>query len=342
MEEQTFEYALYPHPLQYTYETFYLSKYGQEMETVFFAVLNQSQGAFLFLLITMLGVWAALSLGDCVHFGAVRTESMLDAAMFLVASFLATSTPVDTQVRGYTFNVHSARRTAILSAWMLGILPLSAFYRSELTSRLSVQVPPDHVDTLEELEAALDKSEIEPCIVRDGCLHALAEGQLSHGNRSLDLKLKEAFNRRPNGSRRVFDYQRDCLECAGRRGFACFLCGLGYCDLRKTRRNYVQSKDSLNIALVTTPVRKGYRLAQPYRQFLQRLFETALRPFSHKGQYCLDANSRPSHFDNIDIKEEISQVFGLSAFFTIFLSLMCVAFIVFCFELTLGCHLASA
>ncbi|KAL1430378.1 hypothetical protein MTO96_015084 [Rhipicephalus appendiculatus] len=263
--------------------------------------------------------------------------------MFLVASFLASSAPIDIEVRGYPFRMRSLGRRAMLGAWMLGILPLSAYYRSELTSRLSVQVPPEVVDTLGELEAALDKNEIEPCILKDGCLHAMVEDEKHyHGNRSLDLKLMRAFNRRPKDSRLVFDNQEGCLRCADRRGFACFLCGLSYCTAPKVRQDYVESREPLNVALVTTPLRKGNRLARPYHQLLQRLFETALHPFGDKRRHCREADSRTRLPDTGDIEEEVSQVFGLSAFFTIFMALMGTAFVVFCFELAFGSRLTHA
>ncbi|KAL1430382.1 hypothetical protein MTO96_015088 [Rhipicephalus appendiculatus] len=197
-----------------------------------------------------------------------------------------------------------------MGTWMLGILPLSAYYRSELTSRLSVQVPPEVVDTLEEWEAALNKNEIEPCILKDGCLHAMVAGELYHENRSLDLKLMRAFNRRPNDSRLVFDNQEGCLLCADRRGFACFLCGLNYCSAAKVRQDYVESRESLNVALVTTPLREGYRLARPYHQLLQRLFETALHPFGDKRRHCREADSSKRLPHTGDIEEEVFQVFG--------------------------------
>ncbi|KAL3201719.1 hypothetical protein MRX96_042850 [Rhipicephalus microplus] len=115
--------------------------------------------------------------------------------MFLVATFLANSTPVDTGIsrRGVSFS--RIGRVATLTAWLLGILPLSAYFRSELTCRLAIGQPPDHVDTTEELITALNKRKIQPCILRDGCLHSVVEDGDVYAIQSLEYKLKQAFQR---------------------------------------------------------------------------------------------------------------------------------------------------
>ncbi|KAL3196390.1 hypothetical protein MRX96_001721 [Rhipicephalus microplus] len=101
MEEQTFSYVSYAHPLMYTYETFYVSKNDREIGVDFFVVLSQSECAFGFLLVTMLAAWAALTLGDCASCGAASMEAVLDSATFLVASFFATSAPIETEMRNH-------------------------------------------------------------------------------------------------------------------------------------------------------------------------------------------------------------------------------------------------
>ncbi|KAH7972865.1 hypothetical protein HPB52_018120 [Rhipicephalus sanguineus] len=196
--------------------------------------------------------------------------------MFLVATFLANSAPVDTGYsrRGVSFS--RIGRMTTLAAWLLGILPLSAYFRSELTSRLTITQPPNHVDTVDELIMALDRREIKPCILRDGCLHAVVEDKDFDSVQSLERKLSQAFYR--NKKTGLVGYTDECFECASRPGFVCFLCGQTECNVN-VRRNFVESRDSLKLTLATTPVRKSFPLAEAYHQLLQRLFETALPPY---------------------------------------------------------------
>ncbi|KAL1474508.1 hypothetical protein MTO96_037919 [Rhipicephalus appendiculatus] len=103
----------------------------------------------------------------------------------------------------------------ILTAWMLTILPLSVYFRGELTSRLTVTVPPDQMDTLEKLELALDKGRVQPCVVRDGCMSAVIAGIVPYRNQTLHAKLQKAFqHQRRRGTANMFGSMDGCLKCA--------------------------------------------------------------------------------------------------------------------------------
>ncbi|KAL1444523.1 hypothetical protein MTO96_029783 [Rhipicephalus appendiculatus] len=259
MEEIGFRFFIYPQPLQYTRQKFYVHRNKSPVRSSVVEVIGESYVGILFLLFITLVVWIALSVFDYLDYGLLQKDAIMDSGMFLVASFLANSAPVDT---GYSSRgVHFSRigRVITLIAWFLGILPLSSYFRSEFTSRLTITQPPDHVDTVEELSKALDRKEILPCIVKHGCFYSTVEGAQPTGPHSFEAKVAQAFQR--SGKKMVFPSSRKCLECAMRPGFVCLLCGQQSCD-DFVRQNFVESRDSLQLTLVTTPVGKSYRLAK--------------------------------------------------------------------------------
>ncbi|KAL3243375.1 hypothetical protein MRX96_020588 [Rhipicephalus microplus] len=81
-----------------------------------------------------------------------------DSVTLLLASVLATSAPLPGNV---------SRRViagvALYYLWFLAILPLSSYFRSELTSKVTIKAPGDRIDTLQKLEDALDRHEVAPC-----------------------------------------------------------------------------------------------------------------------------------------------------------------------------------
>ncbi|KAL1486814.1 hypothetical protein MTO96_031202 [Rhipicephalus appendiculatus] len=194
-EDRGARFMLYPHPIKYTRETFYVQRDKNPVKTSVFQLIGGSPLGFIFLVAISLIVWIVLIFFDYFDYGRLHGDSLMDSGMFLVATFLANSAPVDTGIsrRGVSFS--RIGRVATLTAWLIGILPLSAYFRSELTSRLTIGQPPDHVDTIDELIVALDRRKIQPCILRDGCLHAVVEDGDFDGAQSLERKLKQAFQR---------------------------------------------------------------------------------------------------------------------------------------------------
>lgn len=58
--------------------------------------------------------------------------------------------------------------------WLLSVFPLF-YFREELTSKLTVNVPANHIETLSELEAALDGNSSRVCdFIMVSLVHQLA------------------------------------------------------------------------------------------------------------------------------------------------------------------------
>ncbi|KAL1484645.1 hypothetical protein MTO96_049976 [Rhipicephalus appendiculatus] len=223
-----------------------------------------------------------MSARDYSYLGVFRLDAVLDSVMFLIASFLASSTTIPTEsTEGRRYGSRFSR-TSIMATWMVAIFPLSVYFRGELISRLAVQVPHDHIDTLEKLELALDRGGIQPCVVTDSCMTADIEGIPPYSNQTLLTKLQKAFRLQPPGTTNKFATMEECLKCASKPGFACFICHIVGCGTKKLKKTMVESREPFNVAFATMPATKGFHLARAYDHLLQRLFETQLGPFSEK------------------------------------------------------------
>ncbi|KAH6931984.1 hypothetical protein HPB50_002418 [Hyalomma asiaticum] len=335
-DEQVTEVFDVPRPVQYSHETFYTMRHRRVTEVSFFAVLLESRDGFCILLVVMLVVWLAMCLRDYCYLEAFRINAVLDSGTFLVASFLANSTEMPMENSGNRAYRHGLSRVILLTAWMLAIFPLSVYFRGELTSRLAVAVPHAQIDTLQKLELALDKGDLQLCLVRDGCLSAVIAGTAPYRNDTLHAKLQKAFHSQPSGAGNMFSTVVECLGCANKAGFACFACDLQGCQAERAMEAFVESLEPLNLAFATTPTTKGYRLFRAYDHLLQRMFETALSPFNKKDRHCMNKRGLTWYTAPSDYYGQITQVFELSAFFATFACLMCVSLCVLCIEVALG------
>ncbi|KAL1418920.1 hypothetical protein MTO96_005461 [Rhipicephalus appendiculatus] len=303
----------------------------------FFAVVLDSREGFCILFFVMLAVWLAMSVRDYSYLGVFRLDAVLDSAMFLIASFLANSTTIPAESAEGRRCGSRFSRTSILATWMLAILPLSVYFRGELTSRLAVQLPHDQIDTLEKLELALDHGGIQPCVVARSCMSAVIEGTHSYANQTLLTKLQKAFRLQPPGTANMFNTVEECLNCANKPGFACFFCPLSGCGTTLLMQSMVASREPLNLAFATMPAAKGFRLARAYDQLLQRLFETQLGPFSKKYWRCDPNDTIMGTSGGAEGVEEVARLLELSAFLATMACLMCLSLFVFFVELYLGC-----
>ncbi|KAL3184007.1 hypothetical protein MRX96_006322 [Rhipicephalus microplus] len=80
------------------------------------------------------------------------------ATLFLFAVLLATSRPFPKPRRW------ARSQNVFCIIWTLAMVPLSQYFRCVLTSLLTVGRPASNLDTLEELEDALDAGIVAPCV----------------------------------------------------------------------------------------------------------------------------------------------------------------------------------
>ncbi|KAL1486771.1 hypothetical protein MTO96_008755 [Rhipicephalus appendiculatus] len=117
-------------------------------------------------------------------------QKIAESVTLLLASILATSAPFPSNV-----SRRAIARVALHFPWFLAILPLSSYFRSELTSKITVKAPGDRIDTLQKLEDALDRHEVAPCATVKHCHGRRAEMERTAPACSLMSKLQAAFKR---------------------------------------------------------------------------------------------------------------------------------------------------
>ncbi|KAL1478543.1 hypothetical protein MTO96_016228 [Rhipicephalus appendiculatus] len=121
-------------------------------------------------------------------------RAVSDAAFFLLATFLATST-----VQPKAVGRAGVARRALLGLWLATLLPLAVYFRSELTAVITLKRPAYRIDTLQKLEDALDRRQVAPCITRTTRMLDYFHVQPRSGHlsrQSLLMKLRFAFEQR--------------------------------------------------------------------------------------------------------------------------------------------------
>ncbi|KAM7315779.1 uncharacterized protein ISCGN_005562 [Ixodes scapularis] len=305
----------YPDVLSYGYATFYSRANVAEVIS-FASILNHSGVAISFLFISLLVCFLSLCLMDCLERGAVRVNG--NNLMFLLAAFYATSS------RAPVYSSWENSRRIICIVWLVGTLPLSVYFRGRLTSLLSLRVPSNALDTVEELEEALDLKKIVPCVVEGSYQHyVLANANLN--NTSVMRKLNEAYTRNDKAEI-VASYPRECLLCASGDSRICFIIKQNQCFVKSLGHDVQESKDRFMLSLTTTPVRKYFPLKGLYRKFLQQVRETAL------------LRDGPPWCGSVDMKENTSSnlPLNLSSFFRLYVIAMCVAVVVLALEIIIA------
>ncbi|KAL1479650.1 hypothetical protein MTO96_051685 [Rhipicephalus appendiculatus] len=136
--------------------------------------------------------------------------------MFLLAALLATALPESQN------QAHGRIRRLLYFIWFLSILSLSVYIRGEITALVTVTGPADHLDTLDELESALDRRTVAPCVVEGTSTKGILARSNQKSSSSLLRKLNAAYWRE-SGDSPVVQTPIECLFRAGRADRVCFL-----------------------------------------------------------------------------------------------------------------------
>ncbi|KAH9372394.1 hypothetical protein HPB48_019966 [Haemaphysalis longicornis] len=331
--ELAFKLFYYPEIIEYRYERFYAWK--GEATVSFLTFLLHSWPAVFSVLLVMVACYITFNCSQCLERrrrGRFRFHG--DWAMFLIASVFKTPAPVPSQFVGNNHATYRQSQKVLILAWLLGVLPLGVYFSGGLTSSLAVIIPPDPIDTVDELEAALDEGKLYPCIFRDSGSRFFLNNSGERNNQDLRAKLKAAFERKCGTVDLTFEYVMDCLNsCAKRPGFVCFLHGFDECFFKTETRPYSESRDDLGLALSSIPMRKDFTLASQFNKLTRRIFETELNPYAfNRPRWCgkNGPQSLPSEEINIG-STKILTLNDMYAFLLLFLILLllsvCVLFI---------------
>ncbi|KAH6936159.1 hypothetical protein HPB50_014274 [Hyalomma asiaticum] len=155
-----------------------------------------------------------LALADGLRVGRCNMDALTNPSIFLLASLYSTSYSSPRIGRWIGLGAF------ICGLWMMDMLPFSNYFRSELTTRVTLRSFPDHMDTMVELERALDERRVVPCVEKDPFLHQLLTIDLPNVN--LHKKLRSAFGNSKDREGLVQTTYIQCLKCALTKGRFCY------------------------------------------------------------------------------------------------------------------------
>ncbi|KAH9360788.1 hypothetical protein HPB48_018243 [Haemaphysalis longicornis] len=298
--------------LNYRYETFYSSDNETRVVTLLQAVGRSPCVIVALACLTCCAVTAAAT-----RKLTSKTDFLLEVLgeeLFLLAPLLGTSS---SETRGETgTNV----RILVYAVWILGMLPFSVYFRSELTSQITLSRPANYLDTLEELEDALDAGKVLLCAVEVSNAHDNLR-ETSEGAGILLQKLRVAYNRQkknPVGTNTI----SDCLRCAAELNGVCYTNLFPSCVMKDYRLDVGQFKEPFTVNLAGFPMCKNSELVEPFRRFMHTI---------EQGSLIKNAD--------LSCKREVpstKSTIELFAFFADFFGLLCVAFAVFLVEILFG------
>ncbi|KAH9379354.1 hypothetical protein HPB48_013211 [Haemaphysalis longicornis] len=326
----------FPAVLLYAREAFYAYSGVGERWASSFMVFEQSQVALALLLTSGVAVWLVLSVAGSIASGTtlnwhVNWHAILDSATLTVSSLLSVSvSTIFDEARSRSRSL-GATTTILLAIWLLGTIPLLVYFRALLTSRLSLSVPPNPVDTLEELEAHLDSGEVQPCVVKGNAMHFRFTS-----NESLDpgiyQKLRTTYNSSPRKEGLTFDNFESCWNhCATKPGFVCIHFSSNEL-VAHYRPEIPASREHFGLHLTSVPVRKDFPQMRALRNLMNRMSETGL--YGRVNEYDKEGVAQNSNERLLNAKEEVKAIklSELRSFCVCFLALYVLSFVVCCLE----------
>ncbi|KAH9379735.1 hypothetical protein HPB48_023133 [Haemaphysalis longicornis] len=319
----------FPGIVEYRHDTFYARK-GKHL-TSLTKVLVQSGKIALFTLLSLVASWITLSLSHCMHARmTLNIAAILDFGGFLIASLLSTSAPIP---RGQANASRS--HSFLLTAWMIAIFPLSFYFRGELTSRLSIRIPPNPIDSLEELDAALDNGQLTPCFVAGSAFYVYFQRDDRRSDASLYVKIRAASKKHSNEPACLVSSPSECIRSRALKDtHACFMHSVNDCGPHKLGPYVVKSREPLQLALVSTAARKDFAMREAYGNLLSTIFEGALNPQGFNNHWnCRRDISSLDILPDQGETEQFVTLLQLSVFFTCFVGLHLLSIAVFCGEL---------
>ncbi|XP_049524949.1 uncharacterized protein LOC125946290 [Dermacentor silvarum] len=284
-------------------------------------ILVESKHGLCLLLVSAICASLALTLADLIERNALQFSSVVDSFLFLLASFYATALPIPRRRNSLL------TQAVVHSVWLIAILPLSNYFRGELVSRLSIRSHGDVMDTLEELHDSLSREKIIPCLRVGTLIHHTVTRNVSFMH--LHHKLSLAFYAAKERSYLESVSSAGCLSCAKQKDHVCFTDRLSRC-FQHEARGFIQSRDTLNLALIGMPIRKNFALKVPFRNLVQRIREAGL---FRERKLCV---SRSANNGDSDTLQQSDQLAELSRFLVIFALFLAASSFVFVLELVIG------
>ncbi|KAH6924234.1 hypothetical protein HPB50_014065 [Hyalomma asiaticum] len=299
-----------------------LSFRGRKNEAPADDMLEESKFCLALVSVTLLSTMIFLALAGALRVGRCNMDALTNSFMFLLASFYSTSYSIPRIGR------LTGLGALVCGVWMMGMLPFSNYFRSELTTRVTLRAFPDHMDTLAELERALDESRVAPCVVKDTFFHELVTSAPFIGN--LHRKLRTAFLNRKDREELVQTTYIQCLKCALTKGRFCYSPSLPPWFKNPYKADIVESREHVNPILLTIAIRKNYPHIRGLRELVRKIIEGGMMRPPEK-------DLRDGHLQNYDTHTtfELSplMVEEFTSFLVVFVALLGATTVVFLAEL---------
>ncbi|KAH7934579.1 hypothetical protein HPB51_029056 [Rhipicephalus microplus] len=243
VHERLMKWFDFPAVVQRAHTVFYSKKEVEEAMSIY-GILNKSSFAFASLVGALAISLITLGTMDVLEFKNSFLDHACDSAMLLLAPVLATSatTPV--------WHLWTSSRHVIMCFWFLGIFPLSTYMRSHLISTMSILEEPSSLDTVEELEAGLDRHSLFPCLINRSSDHY--ECSVNASATLLARKICLAFHTNRESKKLLTLHPYGCLKCALRLHHVCIVNELKKSYVRNVSRKLLKSKDKLRTVFSTT------------------------------------------------------------------------------------------
>ncbi|KAL1469649.1 hypothetical protein MTO96_040953 [Rhipicephalus appendiculatus] len=241
------------------YDTFYARANDTRTKSVFQVFACSAAGVYL--TVTCMAACAlALAFLGGIHSLRKFIVNFAREALFLLAVLLATSSPES------QFQRHRRIRQLLYLLWYLCILSMSAYIRSEMTAMVTVTGPADHLDTLEELESALDRRTVAPCVLKGSSTQSILESTAENTPNTLMRKLAAAY-RSQKRKGLVAETPLECLLRAGRRDRVCYSPLQPRCIVEDVARGVRAFPEPFTMVLEGFPVRHGCSFLPALRKF---------------------------------------------------------------------------
>ncbi|KAL3211787.1 hypothetical protein MRX96_036264 [Rhipicephalus microplus] len=312
----------FPAVTHYSYLTFYV-RGNSTRPLLVGTVMAKSKTALLLLFGSLSSCFVVLLVMDRLGGNRQGYDTATRTLFFLVASFYANSTRVPSS-RPWKLS-----RNILVFSWILGTFTLTIYIDGELTSWLSVKVPADVVDTLDELSDGIEKRAVWPCVVNLSVFHYLSTRPSNH---TLLKTLHEAYN--AYGESMVY------ANCA----FLPSVCHQGrrcvpreFCKQVLHQRSPAHARtlelrifaegikrgEDFGQLFSSTPVRKDFPLKNSYRALIRRLSETG----------CMKSISRSRCETSARFEHAVDEHLTLSSLYVLYFGCVATSVLVLTLEL---------
>ncbi|KAH9365639.1 hypothetical protein HPB48_013275 [Haemaphysalis longicornis] len=281
----------------FVYGSFYALNNKTRVVSLLDALGSSNCSLFAFLSLAFCAIAAAASRRNRRFIEYVHDT--FNELFFLLAPLFGTSSELP------LFQRAPNSRTVVYVVWILAVLPFSVYFRSELTSLVTVHRPADVLDTLGELENALNDERLLPCVTEGTGAHADLEGTSNRGG-VLIRKLGAAYRRHKiEGLLKTSIH--DCFHCAARENHVCFNTQYPVCWVKAVSPDVAEFKENFMADFWVFPMPKDSRLTRPFKRFMDSIRENLL--LSYMVDNC--DMSTPTHRTTTDLLPFLANWFVL-------------------------------